>query len=231
MLTGDQNMIELNAAVHYEIERPDAFLFRQLDGDATIRQAAESAIQEVTTTTPLDDVLTSGRQAIEQKVMAELQRRMDRYQTGIRVLRVKLEDVHPSFEVVDAFRAVSAAFEEKNRLINEAEGYRNEQIALARGNAKALLQNANAYTLGRVNRAAGDGSRFTQAEQAFRTAPGPTETRLYLETMEQVLPGKKKLIMDTGKGRRHVLLLEDGVEIAPAGAALVAPQPMRSGGK
>ena len=231
MLTGDQNMIELNAAVHYEIEHPDAFLFLQLDGDATIRQAAESAIQEVTTTTPLDDVLTSGRQAIEQKVIAELQRRMDRYQTGIRVLRVKLEDVHPSFEVVDAFRAVSAAFEEKNRLINEAEGYRNEQIALARGNAKALLQNANAYTLGRINRAAGDGSRFTQAEQAFRTAPGPTETRLYLETMEQILPGKRKLIMDTGKGRRHVLLLEDGVEIAPAGAALVAPQPVRPGGK
>jgi Cu+-exporting ATPase len=231
MLTGDQNMIELNAAVHYEIEHPDAFLFLQLDGDATIRQAAESAIQEVTTTTPLDEVLTSGRQAIEQKVIAELQRRMDRYQTGIRVLRVKLEDVHPSFEVVDAFRAVSAAFEEKNRLINDAEGYRNEQIALARGNAKALLQNANAFTLGRINRAAGDGSRFTQAEQAFRTAPGPTETRLYLETMEQILPGKRKLIMDTGKGRRHVLLLEDGVEIAPAGAALLAPQPARSGGK
>ena len=231
MLTGDQNMIELNAAVHYEIEHPDAFLFRQWDGDATIRQAAESAIQEVTSTTPLDDVLTSGRQAIEQEVIAELQRRIDRYQTGIRVLRVKLEDVHPSLEVVDAFRAVSAAFEEKNRLINDAEGYRNEQIALARGNAKALLQNANAYALGRVNRAAGDGSRFTQREQAFRTAPGPTETRLYLETMEQVLPERKKLIMDTGKGRRHLLLLDDGVEIAPAGAALVAPQLMKSGGK
>jgi HflK protein len=231
MLTGDQNMIEVNATVHYEIEHPDAFLFRQLDGDVTIREAAESAIQEATTTTPLDDVLTSGRQAIEQKVLAELQRRMDRYQVGIRVLRVKLEDVHPSLEVVDAFRAVSAAFEEKNRLVNEAQGYRNEQIALARGNAKALLQNANAYTLGRINRAAGDGSRFTQSELAFRTAPGPTETRLYLETMEQVLPGKKKLIMDTGKGRRHLLLLDDGVEIGPAGAALVAPQPTRSGGK
>ena len=113
------------------------------------------------------------------------------------------------------------AFEEKNRLINEAEGYRNEQVALARGNAKAQVQNANAYTLGRINRAEGDASRFTQEEQAFRTAPGPTETRLYLETMEQVLPGKKKLIVDSGKGRRHLLLLEDGVEIAPPGAAIV----------
>jgi len=221
MLTGDQNMIELNAAVHYEVERPDAFLFRQLDGDATIRQAAESVIQGITTTTPLDDVLTVGRQAIEQQARTELQHRMDRYETGIRVLRVKLEDVHPSLEVVDAFREVSAAFEEKNRMINEAEGYRNEQVALARGNARAQVQNANAYTLGRTNRAAGDASRFTQEEQAFRTAPGPTETRLYLETMEQVLPGKQKLIVDSGKNRRHLLLLPDGVEVAPPGAAIL----------
>jgi HflK protein len=231
MLTGDQNMIELNASVHFEIAQPDAFLFRQMDGDETIRQAAESVIQGVTTTTPLDEVLTSGRQALEQQVLGELQRRMDRYQTGIHVLRVKLEDVHPSLEVVDAFRDVSAAFEEKNRLVNEAEGYRNEQVALARGNAEAALHNARAYTAGRVNRAAGDAGRFTQAEQAYRAAPGPTATRLYLETIDQILPGKRKLIMDTGKGRRHLLLLEDGVEIAPAGAALVAPQPAPSGGK
>lgn len=221
MLTGDQNMIELNATVHYEVEHPDAFLFRQIDGDTTIREAAESVIHGISTTTKLDDVLTVGRQSIEQRALTELQRRMDRYETGIRVLRVKLEDVHPSLEVVDAFRDVSAAFEEKNRMVNEAEGYRNEQVALARGNGKAQVQNANAYTLGRTNRAAGDASRFTQEEQAFRTAPGPTETRLYLETMEQVLPGKKKLIVDSSKGRRHLLLLEDGVEIAPAGAAIV----------
>ena len=221
MLTGDQNMIELNATVHYEVEQPDAFLFRQMDGDATIREAAESVIHGITTTTPLDDVLTTGREAMEGKALAELQRRMDRYETGIRVLRVKLEDVHPSIGVVDAFRDVSAAFEEKNRLINQAEAYRNEQIALARGNAKARVQNANAYTLGRTNRAAGDASRFTQAEEAYRTAPGPTETRLYLETMEQVLPGKRKLIVDPSKDRRHLLVLEDGVEIAPPGAAIL----------
>jgi HflK protein len=218
MLTGDQNMIELNATVHYEVEHPDSFLFRQLDGDATIREAAESVIHGISSTTALDDVLTTGRQSIEQRAIAELQRRLDRYDTGIRVLRVKLEDVHPSLEVVDAFREVSAAFEEKNRMVNEAEGYRNEQVALARGNAKAQVQNAHAYTLGRTNRAEGDASRFTQQEQSYRTAPGPTETRLYLETMEQVLPGKKKLILDTGKGRRHLMLLDDGIEVAPPGA-------------
>jgi regulator of protease activity HflC (stomatin/prohibitin superfamily) len=169
-------------------------------------------------------VLTTGRLAIETRMRAELQQRVDRYQAGIRVLRVKLQDVHPSLEVVDAFREVSGAYEEKNRLVNEAEGYRNEQVALARGNAKAKVQNAEAYTLGRKNRAAGDASRFVQQEAAFRAAPGPNETRLYLETLEQVLPGKRKLIIDPGKGRRHITLLEDGVEIAAPAVPIVAPQ-------
>jgi len=199
-------------------------LFRQLDGEATVRAAAESVLQSVVTATPIDEVLTVGRQAIERRAEAELQRRLDRYSAGVRVLRVKLLDVHPSLEVVDAFRDVSGAFEEKNRLVNEAEAYRNEQVALARGNGEARLLNAQGYSLGRKNRAAGDAARFELAEQAFRAAPGPTETRLYLETMEQVLPGKRKLIVDSSKGRRHLLLVEDGVEIAPPAVPLVAPQ-------
>jgi membrane protease subunit HflK len=230
MLTGDQNMIELNATVHYNLSHPDDYLFRQLDGEATIRAAAESVMQTISTATPLDEILTTGRRAVEQKARRDLQTRLDKYGTGIQILRVKLEDVHPSLEVVDAFREVSGAYEEKNRLVNEAEGYRNEQVALARGNAKASLEAAAAYNLGRVNRAGGDATRFTAREQAFRAAPGPTETRLYLETMEQVLPGKKKVILDDskgGKGRRHLMMLEDGVEIGPASAPLIAPQPPR----
>ena len=142
-------------------------------------------------------------------------KKLDRYGAGVNVIRVKLLDVHPSLEVVDAFREVSAAFEEKNRLINEAEGYRNEQVALARGNAEARLQAAQGYKISRTERADGDGSRFDLAEAAFDTAPAIHRFRLYMETMEQVLPGKKKLILDSSKGRRHLLLLEDGVEVAP----------------
>ena len=213
LLTGDQNMIELNAAVHYDILRPDDFLFRQLDGDATVRAATESAIETVITATALDDVLTTGRTAIEQKAQRELQARLDREQSGVRVLSFRLEDVHPSLEVVDAFREVSRAYEEEIRLINEAEGYRNEQVALARGNGQARLQTANGYTIDRENRAAGDASRFVQREAAYRSAPGPTETRLYLETMEQVLAGRKKLILDRTASPRRLFLMEDGVEI------------------
>lgn len=215
VLTGDQNMVETNAVIHYRIARPDDFLFRQIDGEATVRVAAESGLQSVATTTALDDALTTGRRAIEERVRAAVQQRLDRYQAGVEVLGVRLLDVHPSVEVVDAFRDVSGAFEEKNRLINEAEGYRNEQVALARGNAKARVATSKGYSEGRKNRAHGDASRFTQFESAYKLAPGTTETRLYLETMEQVLAGRKKMIIDAGKGRRHLVLVDDGVELSP----------------
>ncbi|MBL8177454.1 MAG: cadmium-translocating P-type ATPase [Bryobacterales bacterium] len=222
VVTGDQTMMEVTATIHYRIARPDEFLFSQLDGETTIRVAGESAIHSVITTTALDDALTTGRNTIEARVRQEMQQRLHRYKTGVEVLQVKLLDVHPSLEVVDAFRDVSGAFEEKNRLINEAEGYRNEQIALARGNAQAGLLTAQGYSLGRKRRAEGDADRFIQAEAAFRAAPGPTETRLYLEAMEQILPGKRKLIVDASKGRRHLLLLDDGIELSPQSVPLLA---------
>jgi HflK protein len=199
--------------VHYVPAHPDDFLFRQLDGDGTVRTAAESVMQAVVTSSSLDDVLTEGRRQLEERARNELQNRLDRYGAGVQVLEVKLEDVHPALEVVDAFRAVSDAFEEKIRLINEAEGYRNEQVALAQGNAKAALENAQAYSLGRKTRAEGDASRFLSAEQAYLSAPEATQSRLYLETMEEVLPGKKKLIIDTRAGRRQLMLLRDGIAL------------------
>ena len=129
------------------------------------------------------------------------------------MLQVKLEDVHPSIEVVDAFREVSDAFEEKSRLINEAEGYSNEQIALARGNAAAMLENANAFMVGRTARAGGDANRFDSAAAAYRLAPEVTSSRLYLETVEQVLPGRNKLIVDKTTSKRQLYLLQNGVQL------------------
>src|SRR5208282_4749811 len=104
MLTGDQNMIELTATVHYIPDHPDDFLFRQFDADLTVRAAAESVIQGVVTSSALDDVLTSNRRQIELRAREDLQKRLAAYGAGVRVLEVKLEDVHPSLEVVDAFR-------------------------------------------------------------------------------------------------------------------------------
>jgi membrane protease subunit HflK len=220
-LTGDQNMIEINATVHYRLRRPENYLYRHSDPETTLRAAAESALHAATTGQPIDALLTTGRGAFEQSARTELQHMLDRYEAGVDVLQVRLLDVHPSIEVVSAFRDVAGASEEKSRVVNEAEGYRNERVALARGNAEALLQSAQAHSAGRKNRSQGDASRFVQTEQGFRAAAGPNETRLYLETLEQVLPGKRKLIIDSSKGRRHLLLLEDGVVVPPS--ALVAP--------
>jgi len=189
-----------------------------------VRVATESVLQSVVTTTLLDEILTSGRKAVEQRVKGKLQQRLESYRAGVEIRQVRLLDVHPSLEVVDSFREVAGAYEEKNRLINEAEGYRNEQIALARGNAAASLLNAKGYSLARKDRASGDASRFTQAEAASRTGPAVTETRLYLETMEQVLRGRSKMIVDSTKGRRHLTIIDDGIGLLPAA---VQPYPVQ----
>jgi len=230
MLSGDLNMIEVNAVIHYRLRKPDDFLFRQMDGDATVRTAAESVLQSVTTTSALDNVLTFDRLTLEARLRGELQTRLDRYEAGVEVLGARLLDVHPSLEVVDAFREVSAAFEEKNRLINESEGYRNEQVAMARGNAQARVVDADSYSAGRKNRSEGDASRFGQSEEAFRAAPALTGTRLFLESMEQILTGKRKMIVDAGKGRRSLLLIEDGVELSPAAIPGILPERPRPPG-
>jgi Cu+-exporting ATPase len=224
MLSGDQNMIEMTAVVHYDLERPDDYLFEQSDPEMTIRVAAESVLHGLVNSTPLDDLLTTKRQALEQRAETELQQRMERYKTGARILLVKFQDVHPSVEVVDAFREVAGAIEEKNRLINEAEGYRNEQVALARGRAAARERDAEAYRMGRATRAQGDAARFVKLESAWRRAPGPNASRLYLETMEEILPGRRKLILDSKSGGRRALYsIEDGVLVAPPGASMTQP--------
>lgn len=232
LLSGDQNMTEVTATVHFRLKQPDDFLFRLADGESAVRAATESALQSVLASTALDTALTTNRRGLEQQARQSIEQRLARYQAGIEVLQVKLLDVHPSLEVVDAFREVAGAAEEKSRLINEAQAYANDVVPKARGEALARLEAGRGYRGGRVNRASGDAARFTQAEEAYRTGPAVTEARLYLETMEQVLPGRKKLIVDPNRGRRHLFLLEDGVEIGPAGAGpLVTSQPQQKSGE
>ena len=223
MLTGDQNMIEMTAVVHYRLERPDDFLFQQLEPETTLQVAAESVIQRIVNSTALDDLLTTQRRELEEQARQKLNKRLAKYQTGALVLRVRFQDVHPSVEVVDAFREVAGALEEKSRRINAAEGYRNEQVALARGQADARVSIAEAYSKRRSDRAAGDASRFRQFEAGFRSAPGPNTTRLYLEAMDEILPGRRKLVLDSrGAGRRTLYSIEDNVLVMPPGSI---PQP------
>jgi Cu+-exporting ATPase len=224
MLTGDENLIEVNAVVQYAVGSPETFLFSTTDPHNVIRTAAESVLRLLLGQASLEAALTTGRSEIERQAKGLMQSRLDTYQSGLRVVAVQLQDVHPSVEVVDAFRNVASAFEEKNTLINQAEAYRNEQLELARGQALARLAEAAGYTTDRANRAAGDAERFNQAVEAFRRARGVTETRLYLETIEQVLAGKKKMIVDSSKfGRRQMLFIDPpGVPIDPG---KLVPQP------
>ena len=225
MLTGDQNMIEMTAVVHYNIAKPDDFLFQQVDAEAVVRAASEAALRSVVNVTPLDALLTTGRRDAEKLVIEALTSRLEAYGTGVHVLDVRFQDLHPSVEVVDAFREVAGALEEKNRMINEAEGYANEQIALARGQGEALIQEARAYMVSRSDRASGDASRFEQLERAYRTAPESTATRLYLETMEEVLPGRKKLVIDSDGGRRTLWTVDGDAFLVPPGAQMQQPPP------
>jgi Cu+-exporting ATPase len=224
MLTGDENLIEVNAVIQYAVASPDKYLFETTDPSGLVRVASESALRLLIGKSTLDVVLTTGRNEIEKQTAQLAQSRLDAYQSGLRIVAVQLQDVHPSVEVVDAFRNVSSAFEEKNKLINEAEAYRNEQLALARGQALARLAEAAGYTTDRANRAEGDAERFKQAVVAFKLSPNVTETRLYLEAIEQVLAGKKKLIIDASKfGKRQMFFVDpqgglvDPAKIAPQG--------------
>ena len=215
MLTGDQNMIEMTAVVHYNIDRPDHYLFQQVDPEAVLRTASEAALRSVVNTIPLDSLLTTGRRAAEKLAAEGLNDLLAEYRAGVNVLKIHIQDMHPSVEVVDAFREVAGALEEKNRMINEAEGYANEQVALARGQSEALVQQAKGYRASRSDRAGGDAARFTQMESAYRAAPASTSTRLYLETMEEILPGRRKLVIDSAGGRRTLWTMDEGVLVSP----------------
>jgi Cu+-exporting ATPase len=209
MLTGDENLVEVNAVVQYSVASAEDYLFATTDPANFIRVESESVIRSLVGGLSLDRVLTDGRTEIEQYATELIESTAETHHSGIRVVAVQLQDVHPSVEVVDAFRSVSSAFEEKNKLINESEGYRNEQVQVSRGNALAQLAEAASYNSFRTNRATGDGLRFNQAVEAFRRGPNVTETRLYLETLEQVLTGRKKMIIDSKKfGRRQILFVD-----------------------
>ena len=225
MLTGDQNMIEMSAVVHYDLDKPDDYLFQQLDPDATIRAATEASFRSVVNSMSLDTLITTGRRDAETAIAKELQARLTRYAVGARVRHVAIQDLHPSVEVVDAFRAVASALEEKSRMINEAEGYANEEVALARGQAEASIHEAAGYKVSRSDRADGDAARFIQLENEYRRNPGPTATRLYLETMDEVLPKREKLIIDSRGGKRNLWTVEDSVLLAPPGAQMQQPPP------
>ncbi|MEM1276023.1 MAG: FtsH protease activity modulator HflK [Pseudomonadota bacterium] len=203
MLTGDENIVDIDFSVVWNISRPDLFLFNVADPAATIQAVSESAMREVIARSNLATILTIDRASIQQEVSELIQTTLNSYESGINIVRVNFERADPPAEVIDAFRDVQAAQQDRVTEENRADAYANQTLAGARGEVAKLQQEAEAYRAQVVNEALGEASRFTAVFNEYRNAPEVTRKRLYLETMERVLGDVDKVIIDdqTGGGQ------------------------------
>lgn len=196
MLTGDENIIDIDFAVFWRIRDAGEYLFNTRNPDQTVKSAAESVMREVVGQTPIQPALTEARAEIEQRVRTGVQFILDQYKSGIELTQVQLLKVDPPAEVIDTFRDVQRANADRERLRNEAEAYRNDIIPRARGEGQRLIQEAEGYKESQVARARGEAARFTSILSAYQTAQDVTVRRLYMETMEDILRRNPKLLVD-----------------------------------
>ena len=208
MITGDQNIVDAQLLVQFNIKSSQDFLFKAVDpAGLTIKDAAETSLRQVVGQRAIDDVLTIEKEAVQEDTRLKLQELLDLYQTGIRVTEVKLLNVRPPDQVQDAFDDVVRAREDKDRIINLADAYKESQLPLARGDAARLTESAEAFRETRVAQATGQADRFLAVLQEYRKAPDVTRQRLYLEAMEEILPGVTKFIVDADNGGNLLQLL------------------------
>ena len=200
MLTGDENIIDIDLVVQYKISNAEDYLFQVRRQRKAIRDAAEAAIREVVGRSIIDKVLTVGKFEIQNETRELIQNILNNYSMGIQIVAVQLQDVHPPKQVIDAFKDVVSAKEDRERLINEAQGYKNAVIPETRGKAAQVLRMAEAYREEKVNKAEGDAKKFESILQEYNKAKSITRKRLYIETMEEILPGIEKYIVDQKSG-------------------------------
>ena len=215
MLTGDENIVDAEMIVQYKIKEPVDYLFKIVAPELTVREAAEASLRTVVGRNKIDETLTTGKFTIQEETKLQLQTILDKYQSGIHVVAVQLQDVSPPKEVIGAFKDVASAKEDKNRMINQAEGYRNDVIPKARGEAESMIRDAEGFKESRIKRAEGDATKFNTVLKEYRKAKNITEKRLYLETMEKVLPDIEKIIIpDKNSGNMlNLLNLNPGQKI------------------
>lgn len=207
MLTGDLNLTDVEWVIQYRIVNSYNFLFRVRNAEKTLKDMSEAAMRKIVGDRTVNEVLTVGRQEIATSVEVLLQEMCDEYENGIRIDQVVLQDVNPPEPVKPSFNAVNEAQQERETLINQAEAEYNRVIPRARGEASETIQLAEAYALNRVNRAKGEADRFTSIYEAYIQAPEVTKQRIYLETMERVLPKIGNKIITDEKGGNVLPLL------------------------
>jgi membrane protease subunit HflK len=198
MQTGDNNIVDLEFVVKYKIGRAFESRFRIANLRETLRDSAQAAMREVVGRNSVDDVLSEKRGIIQDEAAELLQQILDRYESGLHVEGIELQEVQPPAPVRDAFDDVIAAAQDRNRKVNEAEGYANEVLPGARAEASEVVEAAIGYRDSKIAEAAGEAERFLAIVREYQKAPEITRKRLYLETMEEVLPGVEKVIIEPG---------------------------------
>ena len=195
MLTGDLNVAEVEWIVQYKVKDPYNYLFKIRNQEETLRAMAEAVVRRVVGDRSVTEVLTLGRIEIAKDVEVGLQELLDGFESGLQVVTVKLQDVNPPEPVKSAFNEVNRAKQDKEKMINEAWEDYNKRIPKAKGEAEQMIADAEGYAVKRVNRSEGDVALFNQVFKEYRNAPDVTRRRLYLETMSEILPKIKELII------------------------------------
>ena len=217
MLTQDENIVDVEVAVQWRIGSATDFLFNVFDPFPTLRQVTESAVREVIGKSELDFVLTEGRSEIAQKIQILIQNVLDDYESGIYISSVEMQPAKPPEEVKAAFDDAIKAREDEQRLVNEAEAYRNDIIPKARGSAARLREESNGYKARVIAKAEGEASRFEQLLTEYKRAPKVTRERLYLDAIESVFSNTNKVLIDNDNGNSLMYLpidrlIEKGVK-------------------
>ncbi|MEM8752616.1 MAG: FtsH protease activity modulator HflK [Pseudomonadota bacterium] len=205
MLTGDENIVDIDFQVVWNISDPEKYLFNLAAPEETIRAVSESAMREVIGRSELKPILNRDRGIVSDEVRTLIQSTLDTYESGVNVVRLNFDRADPPEEVIDSFRDVQAAEQERDTSEKQADAYANQALAAARGEAAQLLQEAEAYRARVVNEAEGEASRFVAVFDEFAKAPEVTRKRLYLETIERVFGDVEKIIIDEQSGGQGVV--------------------------
>ena len=206
MLTSDENIVVMSIEIQYNVKDAQNFAFEVYDPDLTLQQTAETAIREVVGNNDMDLIITAGRAVVGSATKEIMQEILDNYQTGINVVQVNMDEAQPPEEVQDAFEDAIKAREDEQRIINEANAYRNDVVPKARGEGQGLLEQAEAYKTRVIKSAQGETSRFNQLLAEYQRAPEVTRERLYIDTLESVMSRSPKVMVDVEGGNNLMFL-------------------------
>jgi len=201
MLTGDMNILSLEFIVQYKIKDAKNYLYKVADVESTIHNAAEAAMREVIGKSKIDEALTIGKAQIQQEAQDLLQGVLDQYLAGVQVATIQLQDVNPPEAVAAAFKDVASAKEDREKLINQAHGYRNDLIPRAKGEAAQGINQAKGSAQSRIARAEGEANYFLQTLKEYKLAKDVISKRVYIETMEEVMANTEKIILDSNASK------------------------------